>query len=415
MTLISAALRRLQLTAAILYLLIGVLLGNSVLGIISLDPIVNPTVIRLLTEVAAIISLFTAGLKLRLPIFSPLWKTPFLLATLSMLITIALVTTFSILMLKLPFAAALLLGAILAPTDPVLASSVQVLGPEDRNKLRFSLTAEAGLNDGTAFPFVMLGLGLLGLRNIGPWGVQWILVDLLWGIFGGLMIGTLTASGIGKIVAFLREKHQETESFDDFLTIGLISLSYGTAVFLHAYGFLSVFAAGLALRRVERKESHHLQSESINDSTISAHMTHAVLKFNEQVERIGELGIVILCGAILSMHYFSITYLWMIPALFLFIRPLSVFAVIRAREHSHRILISWFGIRGIGPLYYLTYSIEKGLPAHLAKPITGITLLSIVASIFMHGLSAAPLMLRHARRNPAKTTDRDAAPRSQSD
>lgn len=406
MTIISAALKRLPLTAALLYLLIGVLLGRAASGVLSVDPVADAPLIRLLAEIAVLISLFTAGLKLRLPLSSAHWKTPILLATLSMLVTIALVAVFAFWAMKLPLGAAILLGAILAPTDPVLASSVQVLGPEDQDKLRFSLTAEAGLNDGTAFPFVLLGLGLLNLRGLNYSGVRWVAIDLIWGVFGGLLIGTLVASAIGKLVAYLRFKHQETESFDDFLAIGLIGLSYGLSAMLNAYGFLAVFAAGVALRRIERKESHVRQAANpatrhrIKDNTVSAHMTRSVLRFNEQVERIGEVGVVILSGAMLSVRYYSATYLWLIPVLFVFARPISVFLVIPKAERAHRALISWFGIRGIGPIYYLAYAIERGLPVKLAEPITGATLTIIVASIFLHGLSAAPLMMRYARRNP---------------
>ena len=403
MTLVSATLKRLPLTSAIVYLFIGVLLGNEGFRIISLDPLKDASLVRLLTEIAVIVSLFTAGLKLRLPWTSSQWKVPLRLATVSMLTTVLLVAAVAFWGLKLPLGAALLLGSILAPTDPVLASSVQVLGPEDRDRLRFSLTAEAGLNDGIAYPFAMLGLGLLGLRDIGDWGLRWAMIDLFWGVLGGLLIGTFLAIGVGKLVAYLRTRHEETESYDDFLAIGLIGLSYGLAVLLHACGFLAVFAAGLALRRIERRESHRLQpagtadEHRIRSETVSAHMARAVLRFNEQIERIGELGIVILAGALLSRRYFAPAYLWMVPALFLVIRPLSVFMGVRSETHSHRVLISWFGIRGIGPIYYLAFAIEKGLPERLTRPIVGVTLLVVVTSILLHGLSAAPLMLRYSR------------------
>lgn len=386
-SLFSSVLKRMYLTSTVLYLFVGILISRA--GVLFLDPIEHASIIKLLTEIAVIISLFTAGLKLKSPLSWRAWRVPVTLATISMTLTILLIAAVSHMILNIPFGASLLIGAILAPTDPVLASSVQVLGPEDNDKLRFNLTAEAGLNDGTAFPFVMLGLGLLGSGNSKGMWLHWITVDLIWAIVAGLAVGTLMGMGIGKLVVYLRTRNFETESLDDFLTIGLIGITYGAAVLIHAYGFLAVFAAGLALRRTERR-----------DESVSGPMTRGALKFNEQLERICELGIVILAGALLSVQYFSWDYLWFVFVLFFIIRPISIFAPLRRGEHSHRVLLSWFGIRGIGLLYYLAYVIEEGVSPEIAKTLTGVTLVVIVASIFLHGLSAAPLMLRHSRRNP---------------
>lgn len=388
MTLISSVLKRMYLTSTILYLLIGIFL-SKVINVISLDPIEDASFIRLFAEIAVVISLFTAGLKLKLPLSWRAWKTPLILAVVSMVITIFTIALISHWVLDLPFGASILIGAILAPTDPVLASSVQVAGPEDADKLRFNLTAEAGLNDGTAFPFVMLGLSLLGASNGDSIWLHWIAVDLIWAIGGGFVIGMLLGKGVGKLVVYIRTRHFQTESLDDFLAIGLIGITYGTSVLLHTCGFLAVFVAGLALRRTERK-----------DAMVSGPMTQAALKFNEQLERICELGIVILAGALLSTQYFSWNYLWIAFSLFFIIRPFSVFVPLRSREHSHRVLLSWFGIRGIGLIYYLAFAIEQDVSMEIARAMTGITLSVIVASILLHGLSAAPLMLRHSRRNP---------------
>jgi NhaP-type Na+/H+ or K+/H+ antiporter len=405
MAIISAALKRLPLTTAIIYLAIGYIFGESFFGFISVDPFKDFILLRLFAEVAVIISLFTAGLKLRLPLNSPEWKAPFRLATISMAMTIFLLSLFAVFVLGFSWGAAILLAAILAPTDPVLASSVQVLGPADQDQLRFSLTAEAGLNDGTSFPFVMLGLGMLGLRDLGPWGSSWLLFDIVWGISGGLLIGTLLGAGIGKVVTYLRTRHEETETYDDFLALGLVGLSYGLTVLLHAYGFLAVFAAGLALRKRERRESHHLQSmqapshESFRIDNVSGHMALGVLEFNEQMERLGELSVVICLGAMVSQEHFSAVGFYVALFLLIVARPLSVLLGIRTHKHSHKILISWFGIRGIGSIYYLAFALEQGLNGNLAQKITEITLTVVVVSILLHGLSAAPLMIRHSERD----------------
>ena len=208
----------------------------------------------------------------------------------------------------------MLLGAILAPTDPVLASDVQVAHPGDRDRLRFSLTGEAGLNDGTAFPFVLLGLGLLGLHPLGAFGWRWLVVDVGWAVLGraggGGGLGTL----VGRLVLYLRRTHQEAVGRDDFLVLGLIRWPMGSRSVLHTLGFLAVFAAALALRRIEMQETGDKPAAEIaamaragaeheiatDPQAAPAYMTETALAFNAQLERIGELGVVLLLGAMLA-------------------------------------------------------------------------------------------------------------------
>src|SRR5687768_12807048 len=153
----GSVLKRLPLTAAMFYLAAGVALGPWGAGLLHIDALRDAELLERFTEVTVIISLFTAGLKLRLPGSDRRWRPAILLASFAMLLTVAAIAAFAVLVLGLPLSAAVLLGAILAPTDPVLASDVQVEHAGDAEPLRFSLTGEAGLNDGTAFPFVMLG------------------------------------------------------------------------------------------------------------------------------------------------------------------------------------------------------------------------------------------------------------------
>jgi NhaP-type Na+/H+ or K+/H+ antiporter len=183
--LIGSVVQRLPLTTAMLYLAVGFGLGPAGFGVLRLDPLTDSALLEHISEVAVIVSLFSAGLKLRSPLSEKRWLLPAQLAFVSMIITVGLIAAAGIVGLGLPAGAAALLGAILAPTDPVLASDVQLEHPRDRDDLRFSLTAEAGLNDGTAFPFVMLGLGLLGLHEIGAHGWRWVAADVVWAIPGG--------------------------------------------------------------------------------------------------------------------------------------------------------------------------------------------------------------------------------------
>ena len=181
---LGTLLKRLPLSPGILYLAIGYALGPSGWALMAPAPILHSADLETMAEVALLISLFSVGLKLGVPLRDKRWYLPLRLAFPAMALTVGLVSVMGVLLLGLPVGAAILLAAILAPTDPVLASDVQVEGSSDRDRLRFSLTAEGGLNDGAAFPFVLLALGLLGLRDFGG-GWHWLTVDVLWSIGGG--------------------------------------------------------------------------------------------------------------------------------------------------------------------------------------------------------------------------------------
>jgi NhaP-type Na+/H+ or K+/H+ antiporter len=183
--LLGRFLDRLPVSLAMIYLLVGFVLGPAGTNALELHPMRHLQLLGSITEVALLIALFTVGIKLRVPVGDWRWALPLRLATVSMLLTIAGVTATGIWLLGLSPGEALVLGGILAPTDPVLASDVQLRSAQDRDTLRFALTGEGGLNDGTAFPVVLLGLGLLGLHDVGAHGLRWLAVDVVWGTVGG--------------------------------------------------------------------------------------------------------------------------------------------------------------------------------------------------------------------------------------
>ncbi|MFO7446174.1 MAG: cation:proton antiporter [Ignavibacteriaceae bacterium] len=387
----GAFIKRLPLTTTIFYLILGLFLGPLGIDYIVINPLDYTEILERVTEIAVIVSLFNAGLKLRR--LKDKWQYPVRLAFLSMLITVALITLTGYYLLGLPLGAAVLLGAIIAPTDPVLASDVQLEHPWEEDRLKFTLTGEAGLNDGTVFPFVMLGLGLSGLHELGSFGIRWFLVDVVWAITGGLAVGALLGFSTGKIILTLRKKYKEANSRDEFIVIGLISLSYGVALLINTYGFLSVFAAGLAFVKSDTMEKpFKIKKADVQEREDT--LTKSVLIFNGQLEHILEIAVVLIIGAILTYGYLPVEAYWFIPLLFLVIRPVSVFAglsglKIRLFEKS---LYSWFGIRGIGSIYYLMYAIGYGLPRELSHKLITYTLIVIVVSIVIHGISVTPLM-----------------------
>ena len=417
MALTPTLIRRMPLSTAMLYLFVGIALGPGGARMIRLHPLDVPVLLERLTELAVIVSLFTAGLKLRLPLRDPRWLPAFRLASVSMTLTVALVAAAGYFLLGLPLGAAVLLGAILAPTDPVLASDVQVEDPTDTDRVRFSLTGEAGLNDGAAFPFVMLGLGLLGLHDLGAGGWRWWVIDLLWRAAAGLAIGYIAGTLVARLVLYLRRTHREAIGLDDFLSLGLLALAYGLALAAHAYGFLAAFAAGAALRRIEIQETGATIPPDINATQTapqelahdpqkaSAYMAQAVLGFNEQLERILELALVVLIGGLLTRHYLPPAALWFVPLLLLIIRPISVLvglAGARRLTGVQRALVGWFGIRGIGSLYYLMYGINHGVDEPTARLLTGLTLATIAVSITVHGISVTPLMRLYQRKQRSR-------------
>ena len=433
MALGGSMLSRMPVSTSMLYLLAGLAVGPLGLALAAPDLFTQAKLLEHLTEVIVLLSLFTSGLKMSVGLRDWRWFPPLRLALLSMLATVALITAAGVWLLGLPLGAAVLLGGILAPTDPVLATEVQLDDPADRDQLRFALTGEGGLNDGTAFPVVMLGLGLLGAHEIGALGWRWLAVDVFWASAAGIAIGATLGTGLGRLVLYLRRHHPEAVGYENFLALGLIGLAYGCAVLAQAYGFLAVFAAGLALRHTAQavtdaaaaslglpppagpaaaavalaaQAPHSPQADVVGQIATDplhapAYMAHAVMSFNEQLDRIGEMvGVVILGMLLWSVPWVPAAW-WFVPLVLLLVRPLSVAAGLAGSRRTsplQRRLIGWFGIRGIGSLYYLSYALNHGLPPAHAQTLVALTVAVVVSSIVVHGISVTPLMARYRRR-----------------
>jgi sodium/hydrogen antiporter len=411
MALGESFLSRLPLTTSLLYLILGVALGPYGVGMLSFNAVDNPAILHHLAEIAVIVSLFTAGLKLRVHWRDPRWLLPLRLATVSMVLTVAMIAGVAMPLLGLSLGAAVLLGAVLAPTDPVLAAEVEVESPQDQDKLRFGLTGEAGLNDGTAFPFVMLGIGLMGLHELGDAGWRWFAVDLVWAVVAGLAIGAVLGTVVGHMVIYLRRSYAELVGPEEFLTLGLIALSYGVALLAHSYGFLAVFAAGLALRRVEAIKTHgdfddaiekletHPEEIEAAGKDAPLHLAQEILGFNERLGRIGEVALVVAIGSLLSFDRLSVSVAVFVVLLLFVVRPVAALVGLAGSNSSplQRGFIAWFGIRGIGSVYYLMFATERGLPEVAASTLVDVTVITIAVSVVLHGTSVTPLMAWYDR------------------
>nr|MDP2190071.1 cation:proton antiporter [Rhodoferax sp.] len=414
----ATILKRSPVTAAIIYLAVGLLMGPSVLNLFHLNPLKESALLEVLTEVAVLISLFSAGVKMPVPFSFVRWRAPILLATVSMTVTVAMVTAFAYYVLGLPLGAGVLLGAILAPTDPVLATDVQIRHPGDRDQQRFTLTCEAGMNDGSAFPFVMLGLGLLGLHELGDWGLRWFVVDVLWATLGGMAIGIVAGVALARLGWKLRREPHKHELMDDFLGLGLIGVVYGLSVMVDAWGFLAVFFAAVALRQTELKLAQatppsfagRMSQKAVPTDTQAAPdpdpepvptVSEGSLVFKEHLERLSEVILILLIGGTLFLDSWSWEAVGLALFLFLVARPISVLVGLLGTRTTWRIrgMTGWFGVRGIGSLYYLMYAIQRGLPEPLALQLIQLTLIAVTLSILLHGISVKPLMGYFRRRS----------------
>ncbi|MEO7962466.1 MAG: cation:proton antiporter, partial [Gemmatimonadaceae bacterium] len=251
MALSSAYVRRLPISTSIIYLALGVALGPGWSNTVALNLPQASSWVERATEIGVIISLFVGGLKLRLPFADPAWTAARRLAAPIMLATIVAVSVIAHVAFGADIATALLLGAILAPTDPVLASAVSVEGAADHDRLRYALSGEAGLNDGMAFPFVILALEWSHFEARGFWLVEWLLREIVWAVPAALVLGYYLGKWIGRLAILLRSRQRDTAAPSDFLALALIALSYVGAESLHAWGFLAVFASGVGLRHAE--------------------------------------------------------------------------------------------------------------------------------------------------------------------
>jgi sodium/hydrogen antiporter len=405
----SSVLKSLPVTPAILYLGVGLVIGPSVLGWFRFDPVEEAPLLEVLTEIAVLVSLFSAGVKMPVPVTWARWQPPVRLAWISMAITVGLVAAFAHLVLGMALGAAILIGAILAPTDPVLATDVQSRHPGDNDALRFTLTCEAGLNDGAAFPFVLLGLGLLGVQAYdGPlW--RWALVDVVWATVSAITIGVAIGWFTARQVWRFRKAGPGHEVYDDLVGLGLIAVVYGASLMVHAWGFLAVFAAAVALRQQELRlaRSSGVPAEQLNadvqtpveppsDAPAPATVSAEALIFKEHLERLSELLLVLLLGSMLTVSSWNWRTVGLALFLFVVARPLGTMAGLVGSSTPMRIrcIASWFGVRGIGSIYYLVFAIQHGLPESQARELVQLTLVAVALSILLHGTSVKPLMAR---------------------
>lgn len=374
-------------SASVVYVALGALgaVGLAALDVHPLDPEGDYELLERLTELALIVAVFSAGLTIERHVERASWRSIAVLLVIVMPLTILVIALFGMWAMGLSFGAALLLGAVLAPTDPVLAGDVGLSGPggEVYGEPRLSLHTEAGFNDGLASPFVVLGLFAADEGGTG-WIGEWLAADLLYAAGAALGLGALAGMAAAAILTRARSRAQVSQELEGFVTIGMVLVIYGLTEAVGAYGLLAVFASGFTFRRYEFDHEMHRPVH---------HGAEAAGKFLE-------LLVLLMLGTMLTTAGLSAPGVagWLLAPLLLFvIRPALVFATAASgfMDRRARMFLGFFGVRGVAALFYAAVVVE----AHVLSPgeqqvVVWTTIACVVASIVIHGLSATPLTRR---------------------
>ena len=356
------------------------------------NPVEHSGFVMHLAEICVIISLMGAGLALDRPVGRKRWSTTWRLLGIAMPLCIVGLTLLGMWFLGLGLGAALLVAASLAPTDPVLASEVQVGEPADdedgvekEDEVRFGLTSEAGLNDGLAFPFVYLAIAIsVAGSSPSAWFPEWFGVDVLWRLALGLLVGFLT----GKLLARLffsarRDSLRLSNHSEGFVALAATFLAYGLTQLAEGYGFIAVFVCAVTIRAAERSHGYHRVLHS----------------YVEQLERLLTVVILVLLGGAIARGLLTgigPAELLVALAFLLVVRPLAGWLGLLGGKTGprERVALSFFGIRGIGSLYYLAFALGEGYFVDQAQWLWSFVGLVVALSIVIHGATTSPLMNR---------------------
>ena len=380
---VPSLLKRTFISYPMVYMALGMLVYLLPYELPQPDPIWREEYVVHLTELIVIISLMGSGLKIRRKISWKNWQIPLRLVSITMLLCIAGLALLGWSVLGMTVSGAILLGAVLAPTDPVLAEQVQVGPPHEKEEddVRFSLTAEAGLNDGMAFPFTWLAVVVaIAAGTEGDWLAGWLWRDLLYRIVAGLAIGWLIGRGLAYLIFQLPDKSKFPKADDAFLALSATLVSYGITELAHGYGFIAVFITALTLSSHEPDDKYHTE---MHDFVI-------------QVEQILMVVLLMLFGG--SLVYGLLNFLtWqgaVVGLIFLFlIRPVSALVGmlgIKVPLHE-KMAISFFGIRGIGSFFYLSFALDK-IDFVDAPQLWSVVGFIVMVSVIIHGFTAAKTM-----------------------
>ena len=391
-------------SASLIYLGLGAVAAAAIqiLDLEWVEPLEDAKVLEHVAEVAMIFALFSSGLKLDRQLRWREWGSVVRLLAIAMPLTIAGVALFASEVIGLSLAAAVMLGAVLAPTDPVLAGDIGVGPPGDEaeHEPNFALTAEAGANDGLAAPFVLLGIFIAEKGGAG-WLGEWLLADLLYACAAGVAVGAVVGWGAAWSVRRLRDRELLAPAFDGYHAIATALVLYGVGETIGGYGFLSVFAGGLAFRRYEH--GHELNGR--------------VHEGAEQVEKFMELAAILLLGSLLTGAGLTAPGWegWLLAVVLLVvIRPVSTFLSLLGSQvegAGGRSFVAWFGVRGVGTLYYAAAVVGAGaLPGGEEELLVWTAVACVIVSIVVHGVTGGPALRLLFRNLPTEQQEKADPP-----
>ncbi|MBM6577850.1 cation:proton antiporter [Sphingomonas sp. BT552] len=377
------ALRRLPLSLPIVCIGIGAAIFLLPQVTLRPLPVRYPEITERFAEFVVIIALMGAGLKIDRVFGWRRWSITWRLLAITMPLGILAITLLTWWALGLSWAVALLLAASLAPTDPVLASDVQVGPPKtgDEDEVRFGLTSEAGLNDGAAFPFVHLAILLAVALPAGkPWLGEWLTYRVLWEIGGGIAGGWIVGRVFGWLTFHVPAETKLARTGDGLIALSATFVSYGLTEIMHVYGFLAVFVTALTVRHTHRE--HEFQADM-----------HAI---TEQIERLAMMVLLILFGgALVSGLLAPVTWTdaGVTLVILLIVRPVTGWLALLGyrADQGEKMTLAFFGIRGVGSIYYLAYGINHMDVAN-AERLWCIVGLVVLVSVLLHGLTVTPIM-----------------------
>ncbi len=374
-------------SAAVFYVGLGALAagGSVLLGVKPFDPVRDHTLLERLAELALVVAVFSSGISVERNVRRRSWVSIVVLLAVVMPLTIAAVAAIGAWGMGLSLGAALLLGAVVAPTDPVLAGDVG-LGPpgsEEQGEPRLSLHTEAGINDGLASPFVLLGVFVAARGGTG-WLGEWVLADVIYGVGVAVVLGVLAGSLAAAGLSRARDRDLFSRDLDGFTAIALVLAVYGATEAVGAYGLLAVFAAGFAFRRGE------------DPSELNVRLHHGV----DVAGTFLELVVLLLLGSMLTLDGLSMPGVagWLLAlALIFVIRPVLVFLTSGRRflPVRERVFLAFFGVRGVAALFYAAVAVQSGALARTEESVVvWTTIACVVLSIVVHGVTATPLTRR---------------------
>jgi sodium/hydrogen antiporter len=379
---IDFALTRRPAYAAVVALAVGVSLGPLGLRILRPQLMEDGALIETISEIALLTCLFCLGLRLRTPIEWRTWRVPLRLSTLTTVATAALAAAAAHLLFDMTLAQSLLLGAIVAPTDSVLASDVAAHLEGEPDSPSFILAAESGINNGVATVLVLLVLGMMGLSDSDSAGLGSVSLVALWAALGGFFIGAAIGAGMARWIRLL-DPERQADFLEEAMVFATAALAYGAALAIHTDGFLAVFAAGVALSHGGR----------VRRPMRNLPLMPRVLRIAARIERYTWLAIIVLLGTLVASVEFKSRMLVFAVLLILLLRPLAVRLGLggMAMPEAQWRGVAWFAARGIASLYCLAFSINHGLSAPYARQLAGITLVVMVSSIIASAISGLPL------------------------